>query len=131
MRIVVGADHAGYELKLQLIQALRSLGHEPNDLGTFSTDRCDYPPICAAVARDVVSGHSELGARAALCNDLYTARMARAHNNANVLAIGARIVAPALAIEILEVFLSTPFEGGRHVARLAQLSDIEKEECQQ
>ena len=150
MHIAIGADHAGYELKTHVTTALRAAGHDVDDLGTHSPDRCDYPPICAEVARTVVRGNADFGivlggsgqgeqiaankvhgARAALCNDLYTARMARAHNNANVLAIGARIVAPALAIEILEVFLSTPFEGGRHVARLAQLSDIEKEECQQ
>ena len=148
MRIAIGADHAGFELKAHLVASLRRLGHDVEDLGTHSEQRCDYPPICAAVARTVVQGGADVGivmggsgqgeqiaankvhgARAALCNDLYTARMARAHNDANVLSIGARIVAPALADEIVDVFVSTQFEGDRHQARLAQIRDIEREEC--
>ena len=150
MHIAIGADHAGYELKTHVATALRAAGHDVNDRGTFSLDRCDYPPICAEVGRFVVNGHAEFGivmggsgqgeqiaankvrgVRAALCNDLYTARMAREHNDANVLSIGARIVAPALADEIVDLFLTTGFEGGRHVARLNQIADIEREECGQ
>ncbi len=150
MRIAIGADHAGFELKAHLVTSLRRLGHEVDDLGTHSDQRCDYPPICAAVARAVVRGPADVGivlggsgqgeqiaankvhgARAALCNDLYTARMARAHNDANVLSIGARIVAAALAEEIVGVFLASTYEGGRHAARLDQLCDIEREECAQ
>lgn len=142
---MIGSDHAGYELKSHLIEYLSAQGHEVEDLGTHSTASVDYPPICAAVGAAAVadpgsvgivlggSGQGEQiaankvhGVRAALCNDLYTARMARLHNNANVLSIGARIVAAGLAEEILTVFLSTPFEGGRHEHRVEQLAEIER-----
>lgn len=146
-RIAIGADHAGYVLKQHLIGVLQGQGHEVLDLGTNSTESCDYPPYCAAVGRAVRDGKAELGivlggsgqgeqlaankvhgVRAALCNDLYTARMARSHNNANVLSMGARVVGEGLAEEILATFLSTPFEGGRHERRVQMLMDIEKEE---
>jgi len=147
VRIAIGGDHAGYPLKQHLVGVLTEWGHAVNDLGTDSTAAVDYPPFCAAVARAVVRGQAEMGvvlggsgqgeqisankvhgARAALCNDLYTARMARAHNNANVLSIGARIVAPELAEEIARIFLDTPFEGGRHQRRLDEIAKIEVEE---
>jgi ribose 5-phosphate isomerase B len=147
VRVAIGSDHAGFDLKSHLVEFLGAHGHDVVDLGTHSTEPVDYPPICAAVARAVVgndvetgivlggSGQGEQiaankvhGARAALCNDLYTARMARAHNDANVLSIGARIVAPELADEILRTFVATPFEGGRHVARIDEISAIEREE---
>ncbi|HUG84731.1 MAG TPA: ribose 5-phosphate isomerase B [Euzebya sp.] len=146
MRIAIGADHAGYDLKQHLVTVLQAEGHEVIDLGTDSTDRVDYPPIMAAVARTVADGQAERGIvlggsgqgeqiaankvhgiRAALCNDLYTARMSRAHNDANVLAMGARIVAAAMAEEILELWLAHPFEGGRHQPRVDQIHDIERE----
>ncbi|MBM3718581.1 MAG: ribose 5-phosphate isomerase B [Actinobacteria bacterium] len=147
-RIAIGSDHAGYTLKSHLVGVLESVGHHVSDLGTHSTDSCDYPPICAAVGRAVRDGRADLGivlggsgqgeqlaankvrgVRAALCNDLYTARMARSHNNANVLSMGARVVGEGLAEEILAVFLATDFEGGRHERRVAQLADIEAEEA--
>lgn len=147
-RIAIGADHAGYDLKQHLISVLRKAGHEVQDLGTHSTESCDYPPICAAVGRAVRDGQADVGivmggsgqgeqlaankvrgVRAALCNDLYTARMARAHNDANVLSIGGRVVGIGLAEEILATFLSTPFEGGRHARRVEQLMQIEAEEA--
>jgi ribose 5-phosphate isomerase B len=143
-RIAIGSDHAGFELKSHLIGVLRSGGHDILDHGTDSTAAVDYPPICAAVGRSVRDGDAELGivlggsgqgeqlsankvrgVRAALCNDLYTARMARAHNDANVLSIGARIVGTGLAEEILATFLDTAFEGGRHAARVAQITELE------
>jgi ribose 5-phosphate isomerase B len=143
-RIAIGSDHAGFEMKEVLRHDLTAGGHDVEDLGTHSTDSVDYPPICAAVARKVRDGHADMGIvlggsgqgeqisankvrgiRAALCNDLYTARMARAHNDANVLSIGARIVGLGLAKEIVELFLATPFEGGRHAARVAQIAEIE------
>jgi ribose 5-phosphate isomerase B len=146
--IAIGADHAGFELKRHVVATLGRLGHEVVDFGTDSTDAVDYPPICAAVARAVVSGRCERGiviggsgqgeqiaankvhgVRAALCNDLYTARLSREHNDANVLAMGGRIVAAGLATEILELWLTTPFEGGRHERRVAQIADIEREGC--
>lgn len=145
MRVAIGADHAGYELKQTLIKALEAAGHEVLDHGTHSTESVDYPPICAGVGRAVVNGEADRGivlggsgqgeqiaankvngVRAALCNDLYTARMSRQHNDANVLSIGARIVAAALAEEIMLLWLATDFEGGRHVARVQQLAEIEK-----
>jgi ribose 5-phosphate isomerase B len=146
MRVAIGSDHAGYALKAHLSETLISLGHEVDDLGTHSEAPVDYPPICAAVARAVVKGEADRGivlggsgqgeqmtankirgARAALCNDLYTARMSREHNDANVLSIGARIVASQLADEILTLWLTTPFEGGRHERRIAQIAEIEEE----
>ena len=147
MRIAIGGDHAGYPLKQHLVQVLKERGHDVDDLGTDSEDPVDYPPYCAAVARAVVRGDADRGivlggsgqgeqisankvhgARAALCNDLYTARMARQHNDANVLSIGARIVAPALAEEILQIFLDTGFDGGRHERRVREIAEIEREE---
>jgi ribose 5-phosphate isomerase B len=148
VRIAIGSDHAGYPLKEHLKQVLKEWGHEVGDHGNHSEDPADYPHICADVGRAVVRGAADLGVvlggsgqgeqisankvrgvRAALCNDLYTARMARAHNDANVLSIGARVVAPALAEEIVRVFLETPFEGGRHARRVDQIAHIEQEEC--
>ena len=148
MKIAIASDHAGFALKSLLIEHLKDGGHEIVDLGTDSEAPVDYPPFCAAAARVVVRGEADRGivlggsgqgeqiaankvhgARAALCNDLFTAKLGRLHNDANVLAIGARIVAPQLAYEILQVFLDTPFEGGRHVPRLEQLAAIEQEEC--
>lgn len=146
--MAVGADHAGFALKQDLVLHIEELGHEVEDLGTDSEEPADYPPICAAVARAVRDGRADRGVvlggsgqgeqiaankvrgvRASLCNDLYTARMARRHNDANVLAMGARIVAPTLAKEILEVWLDTEFEGGRHQRRIEQIGEIEGEEA--
>lgn len=148
MKIAIASDHAGHPLKAILVQWLKDGGHEVLDLGTDSEESVDYPPFCAAAARAVVTGGAERGivlggsgqgeaisankvrgVRAALCNDLFTARLCREHNDANVLSMGARIVAPALAQEIVRAFLGTPFEGGRHVPRLEQISAIEREEC--
>jgi ribose 5-phosphate isomerase B len=147
MRIAVGADHAGYPLKEDLKAFLTELGHDVLDVGTDSTQPVDYPPFCAAAARAVVadradraivlggSGQGEQiaankvdGIRAALCHDAYLARLSREHNDANVLAIGARVVAPAYAREVVRIWLETPFEGGRHVARLEQIAEIERGE---
>ncbi len=148
MRIAIGSDHAGYDLKCHLIETIGRLGHEAVDMGTDSTESVDYPPICAAVARAVVNGEVDRGivmggsgqgeqiaankvrgARAALCNDLYTTRMSREHNDANVLAIGGRIVGVGLADEILELWLATAFEGGRHQRRVDGIAAIEEEEA--
>jgi len=145
-RIAIGSDHAGFDLKSHLIALLSAGGHEVIDHGTHSTESCDYPPICAAVGRAVRDGEADLGivlggsgqgeqlaankvrgVRAALCNDLYTAHMARAHNDANVLSMGARVVGVGLAEEIVSTFLATPFEGGRHQRRVDQLMALEQE----
>ena len=148
MRIAIGADHAGFELKEHVKGLLEADGHEVTDLGTDSTEPVDYPPICAGVAREVVTGRADRGialggsgqgeqlaankvrgTRASLCNDLYTARFARLHNDANVLTMGGRVVGTGLAEEILRVWLETEFEGGRHAHRIAQITEIEAEQA--
>jgi ribose 5-phosphate isomerase B len=144
MRIAIGADHAGFALKEHLVATLTRLGHDVEDRGTFTSEPVDYPAICADVARAVAVGRVDRGivlggsgqgeqiaankirgVRAALCNDLYTARLSREHNDANVLAMGGRIVAFSLADEIAALWLSTPFAGGRHQRRVLQISDLE------
>jgi ribose 5-phosphate isomerase B len=147
MRVAIGADHAGYELKVHVVALLKELGHDVDDLGTHGEEAVDYPPICAAVGRAVASGRADRGivlggsgqgeqiaankvrgVRAALCNDLFTARLSREHNDANVLAMGGRIVAPGLADEIVRLWFTTDFAGGRHARRIAQIASIEEEE---
>jgi ribose 5-phosphate isomerase B len=146
MRIAIGSDHAGFELKRHLVGWLQTQGHEVDDLGAYSAESIDYPPVCAAVGLAVTRGRADRGVvlggsgqgeqiaankvrgvRAALCHDLYTARMARAHNDANVLSMGGRVVAPALAEEITQVWLATPYEGGRHQRRIDLLTEIEQD----
>jgi ribose 5-phosphate isomerase B len=149
VRIVFASDHAGFGLKAALIAHLGATSqHVVTDLGTHSVEPVNYPPLCAAAARCVVKGDADFGvvlggsgqgeqiaankvrgARAALCHDEFTARFARRHNNANVLSLGARLIAPELAATILEVFLDEPFEGGRHLARLEEITAIEDEEA--
>jgi ribose 5-phosphate isomerase B len=144
--IAFGADHAGFELKQHLIERLAERGYDIIDHGTDSTESVDYPAFCAAAARSVRDGDADVGivvggsgqgeqlaankvrgARAALCNCLYTARMAREHNDANVLSIGARVVGLGLAEEIVDLFLDTDFEGGRHARRVDQIAELEAE----
>ena len=146
MRIAIGADHAGFLLKEHLKGTLQQLGHVVDDHGTDSETSVDYPPICFSVGRAVVEGRVDRGivlggsgqgeqiaankvpgVRAALCNDLYTARLSREHNDANVLSMGGRIVAFGLADEILRLWLSTAFQGGRHQQRLDQISAAERQ----
>lgn len=145
MRVAIGADHAGFLLKEHLKQTLEKLGHTVEDFGTDSEASVDYPPICMAVGRAVVAGRADrgivlggsgqgeqiaankvAGVRAALCNDLYTARLSREHNDANVLSMGGRIVAFGLADEIVELWLTTAFAGGRHQRRIDQILDAER-----
>jgi len=145
-RIAIGADHAGFELKRHLVALLLDRGHDVDDQGTHSADPVDYPAICAGVGRTVRDGRADVGiviggsgqgeqlaankvrgVRAALCNCLYTADMARRHNDANVLSMGARVIGTGLAEEIVTTFLATEFEGGRHARRVAQLMELEDE----
>ena len=145
MRVAIGADHAGYLLKEHLKQTLVTLGHHVDDHGTHNEASVDYPPICMAVGHAVVNGEADRGivlggsgqgeqiaankvrgVRAALCNDLFTARLSREHNDANVLSMGGRIVAFGLADEILELWLKTAFDGGRHQRRLDQIAAAEE-----
>jgi ribose 5-phosphate isomerase B len=147
VRLAIGSDHAGYRLKEDLKGYLKELGHDVEDLGTDSEEPVDYPPYCAAVGRAVRDGRADRGivlggsgqgeqisankvrrVRAALCNDPFTARLSREHNDANVLSMGARIVAPALAREIVRMWLETGFDGGRHERRIRMIEDVEREE---
>ena len=146
MRVAIGADHAGFLLKEHFKQTLAALGHDVDDHGTDSEISVDYPPICIAVGKAVARGRADRGIvlggsgqgeqiaankvrgiRAALCNDLYTARLSREHNDANVLAIGGRIVAFDLADEILKLWLATAFAGGRHQRRIDEITAAEME----
>ncbi|HSJ50312.1 MAG TPA: ribose 5-phosphate isomerase B [Actinomycetota bacterium] len=147
MRISLGSDHAGFTLKQALKEFLQEQGHEVLDVGTDSEEPADYPGIAAAAARAVAEGRADRGVvlggsgqgeqmaankihgiRAALCHDLYLAEMSRRHNDANVLAMGGRVVAPALAREILRIWLETPFDGGRHARRVEQIADLERDD---
>jgi ribose 5-phosphate isomerase B len=140
MRFAIGADHAGFELKQALGRVLTDAGHEVDDLGTFDTESTDYPDWAAKVAIAVASGAAERGllvcgtgvgmamaanrhkgVRAVAANDLFSIGLAREHNDANVLTLGARIVALPLAEALLARFLETPFAGGRHARRVAKL----------
>ncbi|MBF0474481.1 MAG: ribose 5-phosphate isomerase B [Deltaproteobacteria bacterium] len=136
-KILIGADHGGYTLKESLKKFLSACGHEVIDVGTDSESSVDYPNYAMEVAKRVAAdktltgilicgtgqgmcmvANRVRGVRAALCNELFTARMARAHNNANILTMGGRVVGPGLAEEIVSLFLNTPFEGGRHQRRI-------------
>ena len=144
MKISLGCDHGGYALKEHIKAYLESKGHEVVDCGTYSTDSCDYPIFGEAAARKVQSGECERGIvicttgigisiaankvkgiRCAHCTDSLSAEMTRRHNDANVLALGAGITGPNLAKRIVEVFLNTEFEGGRHARRGGQLDSIQ------
>ena len=143
MKIALGCDHGGYELKQHIIKVLEKLGHEYEDFGCYNLDSCDYPDFGAAAARAVAEGKCDkgivicttgigisiaankvAGIRCAHCTDPLSAEMTRRHNDANVLALGAGITGPNLAKRMVEVFLNTEFEGGRHARRVAQLDAI-------
>jgi ribose 5-phosphate isomerase B len=149
VRIALGSDHAGFALKRSVANHLMEAGHDVIDLGTTSEEMTDYPGYCAAVGRAVVGGKADRGivmggsgqgeaiaankvrgVRAALCLDEYTARFARLHNDANVLSLGGRILAESFALAIVDLFLATGFEGGRHQRRIDQITEIENEECE-
>jgi ribose 5-phosphate isomerase B len=146
MRIAVASDHAGFPLKAPIIDFLRAAGHEPMDFGTDSTDPVDYPDVIAPAARAVASGDCRLGIvlggsgtgeqivankiRGIRCvegTDPVTARLGREHNDANVLAMGARIVGLELALGCVEAFITGEFQGGRHVRRLEKIGQLEAE----
>ena len=143
MRIAVGADHAGYGLKQALADHLRAGGHDVTDCGTYSADRVDYPDFGEAVGRTVADGHADLGVcvcgsgngiamaankvagiRAAVAYDVTSARLARAHNDANVLCVGERLTGADVAREAVDAWLGAAFEGGRHQARVTKLDAI-------
>lgn len=145
MRIAVGSDHRGFEVREKLIEFLRRKGHDVQDLGSFSGDSCDYPDIAALVAGQVSRHESErgilicgtglgmcivankfAGVRAAPCHDDLTAELSRRHNDANVLCLSADLLGERIMDRILETWLSTPFEGGRHARRVEKISSLEK-----
>ena len=145
MKIATGSDHAGLPAKRVANDTLRDLGHEVDDLGTHAEDRCDYPDFAVPVARRVASGEADLGVlccgtgigmsmtankvpgiRAAVCHDVYTAQMARQHNDANVLCMGGRVVAPDTVKEIVRAFLRESFEGGRHARRIGKIDALDR-----
>ena len=142
--IALASDHGGYELKEAVKAELTAQGYECKDFGTYSTESCHYPEFAAAAARSVASGECEKGIvicttgigisisankvkgiRCALCGDTLSAEMCRRHNNANMLAMGAGIVGPNLAERMVDVFLSTEFDGGRHTKRVELMMEIE------
>lgn len=145
MRIVIGGDHAGVLLKAEVARLLLELGHEVRDIGTNSPEPVDYPDYCIPVAEAVSRGEADrgiifggtgngeaisankvFGIRCAVCHDVTTSRLARQHNDANMLSLGARIVGTEVAREIVRTFLTTPFEGGRHVPRIEKIMKYER-----
>ncbi len=145
MRIAIGSDHGGYQLKEEIKKALLEKKYQVEDFGTHSTDSCDYPDIALPVARAVAAGEYDKGIlicgtgigisiaankvpgiRAALCHDTFSARASREHNDANILALGERVIGRGLALEIVDVWLASEFSGGRHQKRVDKIAAIEK-----
>ncbi len=145
MLIAIGSDHAGLEMKKEVIAVLKQMGHEYRDFGTDTPQSVDYPDFGEMVSHAVSQGRAERGIlicgtgigmsivankfrniRAALCNELFSARMSRLHNDANILVLGGRIIGKDLATEIVKTWMVTPFEGGRHENRLKKIQLIEK-----
>ncbi len=146
MRVALGCDHGGFLLKPVVLEALADAGCDVIDCGTFSTDSVDYPDYAKVVGKKVVAGEAQFGilicgtgigisiaankvkgVRAALCTDTYSARMSRAHNNANILALGARVIGPGLAQDIVAAFLTVTFTGERHAVRVGKITALEEE----
>ena len=140
VKVAVGSDHGGFEYKAKIIDYLKEHNFEYEDVGTFTKDSCDYPIIAKKVANKVVSGEADKGIlicgtgigmsitankvkgiRAALCSDTFSARATRAHNNSNILCLGERVIGDCLAIDIVDVWLHTEFEGGRHQRRINEI----------
>lgn len=145
MKIAIGTDHAGFEFKEGLKKFLEGEGHQVTDYGTFDRQSCDYPDYAVKVGEAVAAGKEERGilvcgaghgmsiaankipgVRAATCYDDYSARMSREHNDANVLVLPARVIAPTRGQELSNIFIKTAFEGGRHAGRIAKITEIEK-----
>ncbi len=147
MHVAIGSDHAGYELKEKMKEMLTAAGHEVMDCGTESEESCDYPDIAEPLSQYVLARHilgilicgtgigiciaanKIPGIRAALCQNSYTARLSRQHNDANILTIGARVTGPGLAEDIINTFISTEYLAGRHQRRVDKIHQIEKKYC--
>lgn len=146
MRVVVGSDHRGFSIRPKVVELVRQLGHDAEDAGTFSPDAVDYPDVAAAVAGRVASGEVDRGilvcgtgvgmciaankfpgVRAAPCHDDITAEMSRRHNDANVLCLSADLLGERLIGRMIEIWLNTPFEGGRHARRLEKIAALERQ----
>lgn len=142
LRIAIGSDHGGYEYKEQIVSHLKEKGYECVDVGTYSTDSCDYPVIARAVTTKITTGEADRGIlicgtgigmsivankvkgiRAALCGDTFSARASRAHNNSNVLCLGERVIGINLAMDIVDIWLESKFEGGRHKRRVDMMEN--------
>ena len=139
MEILIGSDHGGYKLKQEIIKYLNELGHSVEDCGCYTEESCDYPDIAQDVAQKVLKTNGKgilvcgtgigmsiaanrfKGIRASHCTDTFTARMTRMHNNSNILCLGERITGTGLALDIVEIWLKTEFEGGRHERRISKL----------
>lgn len=145
MKIILGADHGGYELKNNVAEWLKTQGHQIKDVGTFSPESVDYPDYAKIVGEEVVKGNFDKGilvcgsgvgisiaankvkgVRAVLCHDVVMARLSREHNDTNIIAMGGRFIAKDLAYEILNVWLNTEFSGGRHARRIEKISSLEE-----
>lgn len=145
MKIVIGSDHGGFELKETIREYILKRGLEVQDVGVFVPDSVDYPDYAQKVGELIASGEGDLGIlicgtgigmsisankidgiRCALCNDVYSAKMAKGHNDANVIALGARVVGKGVALMIIDTFLTSNFEGGRHNTRLGKIRDLEE-----
>jgi ribose 5-phosphate isomerase B len=145
MKIAIGCDHRGFEVKTKVMELVAKLGHEVTDAGAFGGDSCDYPDVAADVARKVSSGEVERGilicgsgigmciaankipgVRAAPCHDDLTAEMSRRHNDLNVLCLSADMLGERLIDRLVEVWLNTPFEGGRHSRRIEKITELER-----
>jgi len=142
LRIAIGSDHGGYEYKEQIVSHLKEKGYECVDVGTYSTDSCDYPVIARTVTTKITTGEADRGIlicgtgigmsivankvkgiRAALCGDTFSARASRAHNNSNVLCLGERVIGINLAMDIVDIWLESKFEGGRHQRRVDMMEN--------
>jgi ribose 5-phosphate isomerase B len=145
MRIAIAADHNGVPMKATLVEWLTAQGHQVDDCGTHGTEVVDYPMLCADIGRRVVRGDAERGIvvggtgggeaiacnkirgiRAGLCHSTFLAEISSAHNNTNVLVLGAKVIGPAEAVEVTSTWLATPFKGGRHQLRLDQIAALER-----
>ena len=145
-KIIIGCDHGGLELKNEIIAHLNKRGFKVTDVGTYTLESCNYPDYAEALCKKIQAGEYPLGIlvcgtgigmsiaankhngiRAACCSDTFSARMTRMHNDANVLCLGGRVVGAGLACDMVDLFVDTEFEGGRHLARVQMIADVEKE----
>ena len=146
MKIAIACDHGGFRLKNVLIENMKAQGVEVVDFGTYSEESCDYPDYASKAAKAVANGECDRGGgvcgtgigvsitankvkgiRCALCHDVFSAKATRAHNDANMIAMGQRVIGEGLAVEILNAWLHTEFEGGRHIKRIEKMMALERE----